>query len=75
MAEDTQQQNKLLWSLHHMLWYTELLYATKDFFYSFNITFCKKKKNLRFYKGYSQFNEVCTVSEAMAAAALSVDNL
>lgn len=72
MAEDTQQQNKLLWSLHHMLWYTELLYATKDFF-SFNITFWKK--NLSFFKGYSQFNEVCTVSEAMAAAALSVDSL
>lgn len=34
-----------------------------------------EKKNLSFFKGYSQFNEVCTVSEAMAAAALSVDSL
>lgn len=45
-------------------------------FFSFNITFRgKKKKNLSFFKGYSQFNEVCTISEAMAAAALSVDSL
>lgn len=74
MAEDTQQQNKLLWSLHHMLWYTELLYATKDFFFLLILHF-GKKKNLSFFKGYSQFNEVCTISEAMAAAALSVDSL
>lgn len=34
-----------------------------------------EKKISVFFKGYSQFNEVCTVSEAMAAAALSVDSL
>lgn len=46
MAEDTQQQSKLLWSLHHMLWYTELIYATKDVFFLLILHFEKKKKNI-----------------------------